>query len=242
MEIVNIPYARKKGIRVINAPEGNSNAVGEHAMGMLLALSNNLISSNKEVKNLEWNREKNRGFEIKNKTLGIIGVGHTGRSLAKKLQGWETTVLGYDKYVKGYGSELGYIQESSLEEIQEKADIISFHLPLTEETTHLCDSRFLETCTKKVIIINTSRGVVVKTSDLIKQILAGKVRGACLDVFENEKVNYYSDIEKKMYQQLFSFDNVIVSPHVAGWTMESLKGIADLVFERIVNGYSMEVN
>jgi D-3-phosphoglycerate dehydrogenase len=242
MEIVNIPYARKKGVRVINAPEGNSNAVGEHAMGMLLALINNLIRSNKEVKNFEWNREKNRGFELKGKTIGIIGVGHTGRSFAKKLQGWDVSVIGYDKYKNGYGSELGYIQESSLEVIQEKADIISFHLPLTEETRHYCNNQFLETCTKQVIIINTSRGVVVKTADLIKQLSRGKVIGACLDVFENEKVATYSEPEKEMYQQLFSFDNVIVSPHVAGWTQESLKSIADLVFERIVNGYSMEVN
>jgi D-3-phosphoglycerate dehydrogenase len=242
MEIVNIPYARKKSIRVINAPEGNSNAVGEQAMGMLLMLANNLIRCNNEVKNFQWNREKNRGFELKGKTIGIIGVGHTGRSLAKKLQGWETTVLGYDKYVKGYGSELGFIKETSLEEIKEQADIISFHLPLNEETKHMCDDAFLESCSKRIIIINTSRGIVVKTVDLIKHLSSGKVIGACLDVFENEKVQTYSATEEKMYRQLFSFDNVVVSPHVAGWTHESLKGIADLVFERIVNGYSMEVN
>ena len=242
MEIIDIPYARSKNIRVINTPEGNCNAVGEHAMGMLLNLANNLCRSNQEVKSFDWNREKNRGFELKGKTIGIIGVGHTGTSLAKKLQGWEAEILGFDKYKIGYGNKLPFIKETSLDEIKERADIISFHLPLTEETRYFCDSNFISECQKRIIIMNTSRGVVINTKDLIRHLSSGKVIGACLDVFENEKVATYTPEEREMYRQLFSFDNVIVSPHTAGWTHESLRGIADLVFERIINGYTMEID
>lgn len=240
MEIVDIPYARSKNIRVINTPEGNCNAVGEHVMGMLLNLANNLCRANQEVKSFDWNREKNRGFELKGKTIGIIGVGHTGISLAKKLQGWDAEVLGFDKYKFGYGEKLTFIKETTLDVIKERADIISFHLPLNEETRYFCDSKFLSECHKKIIIINTSRGVVINTKDLIRHLSSGKVIGACLDVFENEKVATYTPEEREMYRQLFSFDNVVVSPHVAGWTHESLRGIADLVFERITNGYTKE--
>ena len=239
MEIVDIPNARSKGIRVINAPEGNANAVAEHAMGMLLMLANQLSKGNEEVKNFHWDREGNRGFELKGKTIGIVGVGHTGSALASKLVNWGMNVLGYDKYKVNYGSSY-HVHETNLETIQSQSDIISFHLPLTDEVIHMCDHEFLNNCKDGVIIINTSRGKVVHTGALIDSLNSEKVAGACLDVFENEKPTTYTDAEKEMYESLFSFSNVLTTPHVAGWTHESLKGIADLVLQRIKDGYTME--
>ncbi|NNF32842.1 MAG: hydroxyacid dehydrogenase [Saprospiraceae bacterium] len=239
MEIVDIPHARSKGIRIINASEGNSNAVAEHAMGMLLMLANNLNKGNEEVKRFYWDREGNRGFELKGKTIGIIGVGHTGSALASKLVNWGVKVLGYDKYKFNYGSECDVI-ETNLETVLEESDIISFHLPLTEEVIHMCNEDFLNRCKHGVIIINTSRGKVIDTRALIKALEKDQVGGACLDVFENEKPKNYSSEEKTLYKSLFSISNVIVTPHVAGWTHESLEGIARLVLKRIETGYTME--
>ncbi len=239
MEIVDIPYARSRGIRIINAPEGNCNAVAEHTIGMLLMLANKLIKGNDEVKRLRWDREGNRGFELRGKTIGIIGVGHTGSALASKLVNWGVKVLGYDKYKFNYGPSCDVI-ETDLKTVKEESDIISFHLPLTEEVIHMCDDRFISECKPGVIFINTSRGKVVDTQALIHALDSGYVSGVCLDVFENEKPDTYSDEEKKMYEKLFSFPNVLVTPHVAGWTQESLKEIARLVLERIENGYTME--
>ncbi len=239
MEIVDIPYSRSQGIRVINTPEGNSGAVGEHALGMLLSLSNNLCRGNNEVKKLLWNREANRGYELRRKKIGIIGFGHTGSQLAYTLQGLGMEVWAHDKYKRISEPERPYIKECSLEELLNNVDIISFHLPLTKETVHFCDDAMLSRCREGVIIINTSRGEVLDTRALIKALHKGKVKGACLDVFENEKPNTYSKEEEKMYKELFSYSNVIVSPHVAGWTHESLLRIAKLVLERIENGYSL---
>ena len=239
MEIVDITNARSRGIRVINAPEGNSNAVAEHAMGMLLILANKLIKGNEEVKRFHWDREGNRGFELKGKTIGIIGVGHTGSALASKLVNWDVRVLGYDKYKSGYGRSCNVI-ETDLDVVLNESDVISFHLPLTEEVIHMCNEDFLHRCKQGVIIINTSRGKVINTHALIKAMEKGHVGGACLDVFENENPRNYSTEERAMYESLFSNSNVIVSSHVAGWTHESLEAIARLVLKRIENGYTME--
>jgi D-3-phosphoglycerate dehydrogenase len=239
MEIVDIPYARSKDIRVINSPEGNCNAVGEQAMGMLIMLANNLHRGHREVSSFIWDREGNRGFEIKGKTVGVIGVGNTGIAFASKLQSWDVTILGYDKFKSGYGDIAGVI-ETDLETVLQKSDIISFHLPLTEETIGMCDHGFLERCKDGVVIVNTSRGQVIKTEDLISLLETGKVGGVCLDVFENEKVDTYTEEEKKMYTRLFSLPNVVLSPHVAGWTQESLQRIAELVLDRINSDYSLE--
>ena len=241
MEIVDIPYAQKHNIRVINTPDGNAISVGEHAVGMLLMLANNLRRGDKEVKEFSWNREDNRGWELKGKTIGIIGLGHTGCQLAQKLSGFEMRILGYDKYSMDYVQSHSMVAASDLATIKQEADIISFHLPLTREIMHLCDSAFIADCKKGVVLINTSRGKVIHTPSLIKGLTSGKVGGACLDVFENEKVDTYSSEEKDMYSRLNAFSQVIVSPHVAGWTHESLKRIADLVYERINNGYTMKL-
>ncbi len=241
MEIVDIPYAQQNGIRVINTPDGNASSVGEHAIGMLLMLADNLRKGDKEVKAFKWNREENRGWELKGKTIGIIGVGHTGSQLAQKLSGFGMKILVYDKYNNDFLQSLPMVEESDLETIKKESDIISFHLPLTREIMHLCDDGFISECKNGVVLINTSRGKVIHTPSLIDGLNSGKIRGACLDVFENEKVATFSEEEKVMYAQLNEFPQVIVSPHVAGWTHESLKRIADLIYERINNGYTMKL-
>jgi len=233
LEIIDQAYAKEKGIAVINSPEGNRNAVAEHAMGMLLMLLNHLDRANAEVKNFEWNREKNRGLEIAGKTIGIIGFGHTGSQFAKKLMGWDAQVLAYDKYKTDYTKSFAHVQESSPEEIIKQSDIISFHLPLTEETHHYVDEPFFDRCKSNLILINTSRGKVVKLSALRDAIQSGHLAGACLDVLENEKMNALSTEEKQVYKDLFESEHVILSPHVAGWTKESLRKIAEIILERI---------
>lgn len=233
LEIIDLEYAKVKGIHVINTPTGNNNAVAEHAMGMLLALSNNLIRSDKQVRQKIWQREENRGWELMGKTIGIIGFGHTGSQFAKKLSSWELNILSHDKYRKDYGQEWDFVSQVSLEDILKESDIISLHLPLTEETRNYVDWQFINRCKDKVIIINTSRGKVVNTKDLVEALERGRVGGACLDVFENEKPHTYSQSEINTYTRLYSMDNVVLSPHVAGWTKESLEKIAHVILEKI---------
>jgi D-3-phosphoglycerate dehydrogenase / 2-oxoglutarate reductase len=235
MEIIDQSYAISKGIIPLNSPEGNRNAVAEHAIGMILALYNNLIRANHEVKNFAWNREANRGLEIKGKTIGIIGLGHTGQQFAKKLSSWECNIMAYDKYKSEYDADLDFVENTDLCNIHREADIISFHLPLTDETKHMCNRSFIHNCAKKPIIVNTSRGNVVDTASLIEALGTGHLSGACLDVFENEHVTTFSTFEKEMYSQLYAFQNVIVSPHIAGWTEESLTGIAAVLLKKIQN-------
>ncbi len=234
LEIIDTEYAKTKGIKVINSPHGNSNAVSEHAMGMLLSLSNNLIVANDEVKSFNWHREKNRGWEIEGKTIGVVGIGHTGRQFLRKLNGWNARLLAYDKYDQSYLDHLNNVEPVCLDKLKAESDIISFHLPLTLETKHLVDIQFLNGCKKGVVVVNTSRGQVVDTAALIKGLESGMVGGACLDVFENEKPEKMSLDEKLMYQKLFSFTNVLVSPHIAGWTHESLQKIAQITLNKIL--------
>ncbi len=232
LEIIDLEYAAAKGIHVINTPSGNNNAVAEHAMGMLLALANNLIRCDKEVRAQQWNRELNRGWELKGKTVGIIGFGHTGSQFAKKMSSWELDLISYDKYRTEYGPEWDFVERVNLEDILNRSDIISLHLPLTEEVLHLVDEDFLDRCKDKVVIINTSRGKVIKTIDLVKALENGKVGGACLDVFENEKPHTYSQSEINTYNRMYQMYNTVLSPHVAGWTHESLEKIARVMLEK----------
>ncbi len=256
MEIVDKIYAAEKGVAVLSSPEGNRNAVAEHALGMLLALANNLVRSNQEVKNFIWQREKNRGFELMGKTIGIVGFGHTGSAFATKLIGMGMHILTYDKYLlsgytegvqqaTGNGFQMknaaltnenwnfSTIQEVDFQTVMNESDIISFHLPLTDEVTYMADVSFFNTCKKNIILLNTSRGKVVKTEDLIAALKSGKVRGAGLDVFENEKIATYTEGERAMYPTLFEMENVIVSPHIAGWTHESKERLASVLLKRI---------
>lgn len=231
LEIIDLDYAAKKSVKVYNSPEGNRNAVAEHAIGMILSLFNHLRKGDQEVRNFHWDRESNRGLELEGKTIGIIGFGNTGSQLAKRLACWDMRILAYDKYKSRFGSK--QVIETKLEQIFKEADIISFHLPLTDETSEMMDKSFLNRIEKDVFIINTSRGKVIKTEVLLEGLKSGKVKGACLDVFENEKVNTFTKVEQLMYERLYKYDNVILSPHVAGWTEESLFKIAAALIDKI---------
>lgn len=233
LEIIDLEAAKAQNVKVYNSPEGNRNAVAEHAIGMLLNLSNKILKGDREVRNKTWRREQNRGFELAGKTIGIVGMGNTGQSLAKKLSGWALRVVFYDPYVLTIPNELNYIEQVSLEELQKIADIISLHVQLTPETNQLVDELFLSNCKKGAVLINTSRGRVVNTKDLIKFLENGHLYGACLDVFENEKTQTYSSEENSMYEKLYAMNNVVLTPHVAGWTHESLYKIANVLLEKI---------
>lgn len=235
MEIIDREYAAEKGVAVFSSPEGNRNAVAEQALGMLLALSNNLLRADREVRRNEWNREANRGFELAGKTIGIIGFGHTGSQFAKKLAGMEMRVLAYDKYKTDYTVGLPWVEPSTAAVIEEQADIISLHLPLTAETRHYADAAFFQRCKRGVILINTSRGKCVHTADLLEALTTGQAGGACLDVFENEKPQTYTPEELTLYEHLHRFDQVVLSPHIAGWTIESKQKLASILLDKISN-------
>ncbi len=233
LEIIDLAFAECNHIHVINSPEGNRNAVAEHAVGMLLALANNILRGDRQVRNKIWERELNRGFELKGKTVGIIGVGHTGGTFAEKLKNWDVKILGYDKYKTNLEDYYPFLKQVELKELQEKSDIISFHLPLTKETRNVCNRAFIRKCREGVVIINTSRGGVVNLEHLIETMQTKKVMGACLDVFANEKPKTFDEKEKRIYEILYSFENVVLSPHVAGWTKESLKRISEVLIRKL---------
>lgn len=234
MEIVDRPYAASLGIAVVSSPEGNRNAVAEQALGMLLALANNLLGADREVRRNVWRREERRGWELRGKTLGIIGFGHTGSQFARKLAGMEMTVLAYDKYKPaGYAARMPWVEETTPAAIRERSDIISLHLPLTPETKHLVDGPFIDGCKRGFALINTARGACIKTEDVVAALEDGRIGGACLDVFENEKPATFSDAEKHLYERLHRLENVVLTPHIAGWTRESKRLLAEVLLDRI---------
>lgn len=234
MENIDVTFAEGKGIKCIHAPEGNRDAVGEHALGMLLALFNNLCRANQQVRDGKWIREGNRGIELKGKTVGIIGYGNMGSSFAKRLEGFDVKVLAFDKYKKGFSNK--NVKESSLEKLYEEADIISLHVPLTPETHYMVNDSFMSKFKKNFYLINTSRGKVVKTDDLAINLQLGKVLGACLDVLEYENISF-EQVEKTSLPETFKYliqsDKVMLSPHIAGWTHESNEKIAKILAEKI---------
>ncbi len=235
MENIDIEYAESKGIKCYNSPEGNRDAVGEHALGMLLALFNRLCIANIEVKGGIWNREGNRGFEIKGKTIGIIGYGNMGSAFAQRLKGFEANVIAYDKYKQWFDND--YVSEVSLEEVFLKSDILSIHVPLTTKTEFMVNYDFIDKFKKPIYIINTARGKVVKTSDLVKQIKKGKVIGAALDVLEYEQSsfeNIHQSKKDESFQFLTESDKVVLSPHIAGWTHESNIKLATFLTDKII--------
>ncbi len=233
LEIVDLDSAAELGIHVFNSPEGNRNAVAEHVIGMLLALSNKLIKADKMVRSFSWNRELCRGFEIEGKTFGIIGLGNVGSSLARKLSSLSLNVISYDKYKEQFDEDLRWVRKVDLQTLVKESDIISLHVPLTQETFEMINEKLISNCKDGIIIINTSRGNVLRTRDLLEGLKSGKVGGACLDVFENERPELYSTRESVMYRELFDLNNVVLSPHVAGWTKESLFKIANTLVLKI---------
>ncbi len=235
MENIDVVYAESKGIKCVHAPEGNRNAVGEQALAMLLALLNNICRANDEVRKGIWIREANRGVELGGKTIGIIGYGNTGSAFAKRLQGFGVNILAYDKYKKGFGNE--FVKESTQEEIFEKADVLSLHIPLTEETNYLVNDTYLRKFKKNIYVINTARGKCLNTADLVKNIDSGKVLGACLDVLEYESVSFEKMESNELpapFQYLIKSNKVILTPHIAGWTHESNVKIAEVLANKII--------
>jgi D-3-phosphoglycerate dehydrogenase / 2-oxoglutarate reductase len=229
MDNIDEDYAAEKEIVLINAPEGNMDAVGEHAIGMLLALMNNLLIADTQVRAGEWKREANRGYELKGKTIGIIGYGFMGESLAIKLSGFEVNVIAYDKYKTGFSDM--YVDEVSMEEIVKRSDILSLHVPLTDETKGLVDDEYLFHFKKPIFLINTSRGPVVKTQAVLNAIKQGKILGACLDVLEVEK--FPALAEQAWFDELRASGKVLLTPHVAGWTFDSYRKISEVMAEKL---------
>ncbi|MEQ8239055.1 MAG: NAD(P)-dependent oxidoreductase [Cyclobacteriaceae bacterium] len=228
---LDVDYIQQKAIQIINAPEGNRDAVAEHTLGMLLALNHKLFQACSQVKNLIWDREANRGFEIKGKTIGVFGYGFMGQAFAQRLKGFECNVLAYDKFKSGFGSE--YVQEVTLSELQKNTQILSIHVPFTDETKSLFNREFLKKFEKLEVLINTARGEIVVLDDLLDLLENKKLRGACLDVLENEKFNNLNDGQRNKILRLTKLQNVILSPHVAGWTYESYRRINTVIVEKL---------
>lgn len=240
LENIDVSYANKTGIVCINSPEGNRNAVGEQALGMLLSIMNNLNKSDIEVRKGIWKREENRGNEIKNKTVGIIGYGNTGSAFAEKLKGFSCNVLAYDKYKFNFSDD--YVKEASLEKIFDEADIVSLHIPLTDETHYLVNDNFINRFRKQFWLINTSRGKIINTGQLLKNLQNGKITGAALDVLELEKTNFeelhQTEQLPEYFQQLIQMNNVILTPHIAGWTHESNKKLSEVMANKIIHHFN----
>jgi D-3-phosphoglycerate dehydrogenase len=231
MEMIDVDYAAAHGIRCVSSPEGNCDAVAEHTIGMLLSVYNNILKSNLELRQGIWEREKNRGMEIGDKTIGIIGYGFTGSALAHKLRGFGCTILAYDKYRKGFGE--GGVNEVSLNEIFKKADVVSIHVPLTPETMHMVNAEFLLSFSAPVFLINTSRGEVVDTVALVEQLKSGKVAGACLDVLENEKLESMTSVQQEQFDYLLHAPHVLITPHIAGYSNEASYRMASTVLRKL---------
>ncbi len=238
MENIDVSYAESKGIHCMNSPEGNRDAVAEHALGMLLAVFNNLIRADREVRNGFWNREPNRGIELCGKTVGIIGYGNMGSAFAKRLSGLDCEVIAYDPYRAVFSDSLA--QKVSLQELQQRADVVSLHIPLTQETEYMVDSAFLENFSKAIWLINTSRGKCLRMTGLVAALKSGKVLGACLDVLEYEDLSFEKfDIRQAAFSSgedwryLVQSDRVIFSPHIAGWTVESHRKLSEVLYEKI---------
>jgi D-3-phosphoglycerate dehydrogenase len=229
MDNIDEDYALEKGIKLINAPEGNMDAVGEHAIGLLLSLMNNINTADAEIRAGSWRREENRGYELKGRTVGIIGYGHMGSSFAKRLSGFGVEVIAYDKYKTGFSDK--YAREVSMEEIVRTSDVLSLHIPLTKETNGMVDDEYLFHFKKPIFFINTARGKVVKTQAVLNAIKQGKIIAAGLDVLEVEKFPALG--EQAWFDELRQSGRVILSPHVGGWTFESYRKISEVMARKL---------
>ena len=235
VEGIDVVYAQKAGIRCFNAPEGNRNAVGEHALGMLLALMNRMIIADYEVRKGIWKREENRGMELDGKTIGIIGYGNTGGAFARKLSSFNCNVLAYDKYKSGFSDE--YVKEAVMEEIFRHSDVLSLHVPQTPLTIKMINTEFINKFHKSFWLLNTARGKCIVTENLVAALKSGKIMGTGLDVLEYEKSsfeNMFNDHKlPQAFQYLIQADNVLLTPHVAGWTIESKEKLAQTIVAKI---------
>lgn len=236
METIDTDYAESRGIRCLNSPEGNRDAVGEHTVGLLLSLLNNIARADAEVRQGLWRREANRGHELGSLTVGIIGFGNMGQAFAKRLSGFGCRIIYYDKYLDRLDRLAGLerlerLERVSLETLQQEADVVSFHVPLTDETRHYLSSDFIAAMQKPFYLLNTSRGAVVDTDALAQGLASGKVLGAGLDVLENE--NMQSDSLKTLNSELLT-QNVVFTPHVAGWTVESKYKLAAVLADKMI--------
>jgi D-3-phosphoglycerate dehydrogenase len=233
LDNIDLKIAEQKGIYCFNAGQANADAVGEHALGMLLTLMRNLNKADYEVRNKIWDREGNRGFELNGKTVGIIGFGNTGKAFAKKLAGFDVNILAYDKYLKNYSNQNA--NEATLAQIFDESDILSLHIPLTAETQNWIDNSFITKFKKNIYLINVCRGGVLNMPQTIDNIDSGKILGACFDVLENEKLLNLSNPQQKDFDYLINKQNVVLSPHIAGWTFESYEKIAQTILSKLTN-------
>ncbi|OBW41671.1 (S)-sulfolactate dehydrogenase [Chryseobacterium sp. MOF25P] len=235
MENIDIPVAEKLGIQLINSPEGNRDSVAEHVVGMLLILMNRLFIASNEVKNGIWLREENRGDELLGKTVGLIGYGNMGKATAKRLSGFGCKVIFHD-ILPNLSDEFG--TQVSLEELKEKAEVLSLHIPMTEETHYLIDSTFISEMQNDFYFVNTARGKNVETKYLVEALKSGKVKGACLDVLEYEKASFENlESENEDLQYLLDSEKVIVTPHIAGWTHQSKEKLAQVIVDKIIASF-----
>ena len=231
MELIDIDYATSKGIQCLSSPEGNRNAVAEHALGMVLNLMNKLTKSNAEVKEAKWLREENRGTELSGKTVGIIGYGNTGTAFAKLLQSFDVTVLAYDKYKFGFGN--AEVKEANLEQICRYADVVSFHVPLTGDTKHMANASFFNALERSPYLVNTSRGAVVNLAALRDALKHQLVAGAALDVLENEDLGSYNEFEKEQILFFNRQSNVLITPHIAGYSHEAFYKMSKVLLQKL---------
>jgi D-3-phosphoglycerate dehydrogenase len=234
LELIDTSYAAQKGINCYSSPEGNCNAVAEHALGMLLNLLNNISISAIEVQNGFWKRDENRGTELAGKTVGIVGYGNTGSALTKLLSAFDVTVLAYDKYKSGFGST--QVREANIAQICRYTDVISFHVPLNEDSRYMANEAFFNALERKPYLINTARGEVINTEALINALKTGQVAGAALDVLENEKLDSYTGIENEQLNYLTALPNVLITPHIAGYSHEAFYKMSKVILEKLKIG------